>query len=329
VISDTFSFKPTDTLFFRGAEPMIMGESHSSNFNFPPPIHTIEGAIRTLLYFKDKVKHKEFIRAGEKKGGFSIFGPMFLVENEVYVPAPYNWYREKDTATKMKKNIKTCTMFREIAKDSARVNIMKSAKLSDGINLIKTKDNAIYWVKPEGSELESLGGNWMNVKDLINGSDNAEIFPTSNFFSIEPRTGIALTSNRTVRESHIYAFDHSRLLENVEILFAIDRDIPLEDKEILMLGAEQRFGLLRRLTNQVLENIEKVLEDSSDKGDYMSLSIVQGDSNINDNVIATGKIRYLGGWDLHKRYHKDMVGYFPAGTIFKTRCCNGLMQISN
>lgn len=326
MIGNIFSFKPTDTLFFRGAEPMIMGESHGSNFNFPPPIHTIEGAVRTLLYFKDKIKYKDFIKIGERKAGFNTFGPMFLVGSEVYIPAPYYWYREKDTTKKRKK---TYNRFKESEKNSEKSKIVKSAKLSADINLIKAKDDNIYWAKSENNELESLGGNWINFNDLVNGADNAKIFPTSDFFSIEQRTGIALKENRTVRESHIYTFTHSRLLEDVEILFTVDRDIPLEEKEILMLGAEQRFGLLRRVKSQDFETLEKNMKDNDGKGVYINLSLTQGNEDLNKKVIATGKIIYLGGWDMHKRYHKDMVGYFPAGTVFETKCCSGLMKISN
>lgn len=325
MINDVFSFKPTDTLFFRGAEPMIMGKSHSSNFNFPPPVYTIEGAIRTLLYFKDKDKYKDLIKIGENKGGFNVIGPMFLAGGEIYIPAPYSWYKEGDPSEK--ENVKKYSKFMEAVKSLKETKIIKPVKLGEDLDFIKMKSDKIYWAKPENNELGSLGGNWINFKDLLNNSDEAKIFSTSNFFKTEPHIGIALEKNRTARESHIYAFTHSRLLEDVEILFAVDEEVPLEEEEVLTLGAEQRFGLLRKVKNQDFEKLEKKMKDNSNADGYMSLSITKGDENVNKKVIATGKIQYLGGWDLHKGFHKDMVGYFPVGTVFEDKCCYGLIPI--
>jgi len=44
-----YSFLPQDTLFFRGAEPAVMGENHTASVIFPPPAHTIQGALRTAV----------------------------------------------------------------------------------------------------------------------------------------------------------------------------------------------------------------------------------------------------------------------------------------
>ncbi len=334
MISNIFSFKPADTLFFRGAEPMVMGESHSSNFNFPPPAYTIEGAIRTLLYFKDKDKYKDFIRIGKNKGGFNVIGPMFLAGGKVYVPSPYSWYKESKKENKAQceknnsKHEKEYAKFTLAAESLDKTKIIKPKKLDQDIDFIKIKSENIYWAKPEDSELMSLGGNWIDFNDLLNDCNEPKIFSTSNFFRKESHVGIALNKNRTVRESHIYAFTHSRLLEDVEILFGLDIDVPLEEKEILTLGAEQRFGLLRRVKNQDFEKLEKRMKDNGNTGYYMSLSIMKGDENANKTVIATGKIQYLGGWDLSKGFHKDMAGYFPAGTVFENKYCKGLILIS-
>ena len=334
MINDMFQFKPVDTLFFRGAEPMVMGESHSSNFNFPPPSQTIEGAIRTLLYLKDKNEYRDLIRVGERKGGFNIFGPMFLVEDIIYVPAPYSWYRESSKTCKLSnkkdetgEQSKRCRRFKEIARSTEEIKIIKS-KMLENSEFIKIKSDKLYWAKPENGELESIGGNWIDIKDLLESSHEIRFFSKSHFFASEQHVGIALEKNRTVRKSHIYSFNHARLREDVEILFFTDEVLPVNNEEVLTLGAEQRFGLLKRLKN--FESLKKTFEtynEPNDSNGYMCLSIIKGDAELNRQVIATGKIQYLGGWDLYKSFHKDMIGYFPAGTVFKDKVCDRLVPI--
>ena len=333
MINEIFSFKPVDTLFFRGSEPMVMGENHSSNFNFPPPVHTVEGAIRTLLYFKDKNKYRDIIRIGEKKGDFNIIGPMFLVSGEIFVPAPYSWYKEKsqksdkpylNKKSEETKELRHISKFAEIFKKTEPIKVFKSTFI-EGAGLIKTKSNKIYWVKADNGELVSIGGNWINFNDLISdSSEKVKVFSIDQFFNKEPRTGIAL-KGRTVRKSHIYTFTHARLMEDVEIIFGVDKNMPFEDEEILTLGAEQRFGSLKRLKN--FENFKEKFNSDNKNGEYMSLSIIEGNKEANEHIIASGQIKYIGGWDLHKRFHKGIVGYYPAGTVFDERICNGLVSI--
>ena len=52
---DWYKFNPVDTLFFRGAEPMIMGENHTVSHVFPPPAHTLSGALRTAVLIQNGI----------------------------------------------------------------------------------------------------------------------------------------------------------------------------------------------------------------------------------------------------------------------------------
>jgi len=93
-MTDWYSFKPQDTLYFRGAEPANMGESHAASMIFPPPAHTIAGALRTAvimqndLTFEDYRKEKcsqEIIEAIGKPGSYSpfgILGPFFSIRRK-------------------------------------------------------------------------------------------------------------------------------------------------------------------------------------------------------------------------------------------------------
>ena len=71
-----YSFEPSDTVFFRGSEPMEKGHDHTANSIFPPPIHTIAGAIRTYFYNIDKKnnekKYSHIVKIGEEYGEFNL-----------------------------------------------------------------------------------------------------------------------------------------------------------------------------------------------------------------------------------------------------------------
>lgn len=283
-IFNWYSFEPIDTLFFRSSEPMVMGESHDSNFNFPPPIQTIAGAIRTYFYKIDRDDYKDLIKIGEEKGDFELLGPFFEENGIIYIPAPYSWYIDEEEKL-------------------VKAEIIESP-------IIKSSSKELPWAKGFGN-LKPLGGRWMPYDDLDKDKQD-RIKDIDYFFTTELRTGIAL-KNKVVREHHIYSFNHCRLKKGIKIIFGINID-EMGDEGVLVLGAEQRFGMFKK---------EKFSIDLNRTGTkYMSLSLIEGNNATNSSLLSTGKIQYLGGWDLHKGFHKDMKGYFPAGTVFNKKFSN-------
>ncbi|MEN6433162.1 MAG: hypothetical protein ABFD06_09870, partial [Smithella sp.] len=73
----------------------------------------------------------------------------------------------------------------------------------------------------------------------------------------------------------------------------------------------QRFGEYKKLDNVTFPN--------GKTGLFMTLSVLPGNENANSHCIATGRLLYYGGWDLHRGFHKPMKGYFPAGSVFKEK----------
>ncbi len=306
-----YSFKPVDTLYFRGAESAEMGADHNASTLFPPPPQTLAGAIRTeylkqhKIDFKDyasgKVEQKIIDEIGEagSVAPFSIIGPFFRKDGKMYISAPYNWY------------VKTPDGVACYA--ATKHHIIKSIPTTSNL-FVSHKE--VNWAK--GEDIETIGGKWILLDDI----DKTEmrIFPLSFFAETENHTGIALDSKkRTVRESHLYSFRHFRLQEDVELVFGIDKDISLAENGMLKIGAEQRFGSYKK--------IEVPLVSKEKTGLFMSLSMVKGDEEANKSVVATGKIQYVGGWDMVKGFHKPMSGFFPAGTVFNKKLNNNFIEI--
>jgi CRISPR-associated protein Cmr3 len=302
-----FSFEPQDTLYCRGAEPSLMGESHVASAIFPPPAHTIMGAVRTAMLVQNGISFKDYGRpdfqdekiisaigrAGEASP-FSVRGPFFHADGRIWVPCPYTWYREKENRITPEKN-------------SAKIAVTKSAPLRTALIRTSSGDKP-RWAK--GGDMETLGGSWVSFEDLLAPVETKEIRTSADFYVSEPHTGIALDTKtrRTVRKSHIYSFLHARLHHGVRIVFAIDKEIPLADDGVLKVGAEQRFGFYKKM-----ESIE--IKPGSSRL-FMALSLMAIDETANKSLVATGRVVYLGGWDMKKGFHKPKKGFFPAGSVF-------------
>jgi CRISPR-associated protein Cmr3 len=306
-----YSFEPADTLFFRGAEPMNIGENHTATANFPPPVRTLKGALRTTILKQNKIaidqyydnnidgELLEIIGQADKKAGFSIIGPLFELDKMIYVPAPYSWFFDKDDEKKDK------------------IKIHKGAFINSP--LIKTSLKKLFWTKGEKGELKTLGGKWISLSDLYSPNNIISRKGIDDFYHMENRTGIALDSNRSVRTHHLYSFSHARLNKNVKLIFGVDKALPISDKGVLKLGAEQRFGLYSKM--------QDIDFNKGNSGLFMSISQAAGTEQANESIVATGKIQYQGGWDMKKGFHKPMTGFFPPGSVFNKKLNDNFIEI--
>ena len=160
-----------------------------------------------------------------------------------------------------------------------------------------------------------MGGKWVKVEENMFHKDILTFKDIRAFCTVETRVGIAIDANKkVVREGHIYSVNHVRLNKNVELVFGIDGEIELEDEGVMMLGGERRFGRYQM--------IEEVNIPNGGTNMFSSLGITEVNDLTNKILIATGKLNYIGGWDLNRGFHKPMKSFFPAGTIFNERLYN-------
>ncbi len=315
-----YNFTPQDTLYFRGAEPANMGESHSATMIFPPPAHTISGALRTAVLAQHDIDYKKYnagtlppeqndivesIGKSGEASPFDIIGPFFQQEAKIWVPCPNIWFVEK----KVKQN-----------KTIKNMKISISHPVGD-VSLIKTAaGDKLRWVK--GQEMETLGGCWVCLEELCSPDEEKTILENEDFFISENHTGIALdvqNSRRTARDGHLYSFVHTRLREGVSLVFGMSQKLPITDTGVLKLGAEQRFGEYRLFSGRELPQ--------GKSGLFMTLSILPADHHANKACISAGRPLYYGGWDLHRGFHKPMKGYFPAGSVFNEQINKNCIEL--
>lgn len=318
-----YSYTPADTVFCKGAEPMEMGMDHTANSIFPPPVETISGALRAEVLRQNSVSIKGYKNKECDKGiissigecgspaPFRVFGPLFRKDGRFLVPAPYSWFAEKD-----------------LLKKRGTVPVYKGSLMDH--SLVSTDLDSVLWVKGEGSELSSLGGFWVDKDSLSSGAEKMDVWMPEDLFDFEERTGIGLdfssenncrsTSYRTVRTGHLYTFYHSRLKPDVELVFGVDTELPLQNEGCLNLGGEKRFG------RYCLLSPAPQFKDSGD-GYFQTLSLIPYSEESASKLVATGKPVRLGGWDMNRGFHKPMRNYMPAGTVFTEKIDINLVAI--
>jgi len=60
---------------------------------------------------------------------------------------------------------------------------------------------------------------------------------------------------------------------------------------------------------------------------YHDRKQLPADEQANQHCIASGRPHYYGGWDLHRRFHKPMKGYFPAGSVFQKQINDNCIEL--
>jgi CRISPR-associated protein Cmr3 len=331
---------PLDTLFFKGSEPMIAGESHEVRSVFPPMPSTFVGAFCTAILqqrgispvdyisstWKDTDLFKKYPLLGKPGSpSFKIVGPLFHVQTqngsgEWYFPCPANWFSDLSGRPGEKRSVAMADIF----PDSV-----------SSLGLCGSVDYPIWLLKPEKQDLKSLSGYWANksafetmkkgkgVTGIHNSlkateANQASIMTLSAFFKDEVRVGIALeTGTRKAKEGHLYSATHIRLRTGVAMIVGFSEDLVssyLDDHGILTLGGEQRIAHYNMLS-------EAPHLPNGDSPWLMSLSpfphTYLSDYQWQGLPRASGPFIRMGGWDMKKHFHKPMTSYLPAGTVIR------------
>lgn len=302
------SMRPVDTLLVKGASPAGAGESSFHLLVFPPPISTVSGALRTAVlkqrgcpiadYVNGKLQRPDILEQIGEPGSdapFDVLGPLFMKGDTLYLPAPYSWFASKET----------------LKKDGSQLVSVRKTEMLECDLIQSSAGDKIQWVRGGASDMVSLGGYWVTFQDLFSQGTEVSPKPPSFFFSVEHRTGIAL-DGRKVRQSHLYTFPHARLHEDVNLVYGITKDLSLDEQGSLAVGGERRQVHYKKIQLDIPLSVDSASQ-------WMSVSVVEATEEANKAIVAAGKIQYVGGWDMKKRFHKPLKGYFPAGSIFRTK----------
>jgi len=337
----TYLVKPNDTLFFRGGEPMGMGESHFQTSVFPPSPETFVGAIRTLIIsrrgngdfegykngkYKDKDWYKE-IGFNTLPNSFGFVGPFLIKDNKILFVPPSNLFMTSDK----KFAVAAPKSFPEAKYLLSLKNIMWIDKHDD----IEKTD-----LKPVDGymTIEGMGKYLRGSIDELDYKNN--FIQSADLFKNEQRTGIALEKGlRIAKERHLYMTSHKRFKEDTGMIFLLSGVTSFPDSDILQLGGENRTVSYEKITDISVPSYEKDIEIFVTAMPLKVRKVIKGiplteflDDDL--NVALPGGIRskllsysvnrplLFGGWDIAENKSKDMVQYLPAGSVFYFEKCN-------
>lgn len=320
-----YSFSPVDTLFFRGTESMEKGSDHFADTLFPPSMETITGALRTHYLVEHGIPFHRYNRSDFKddrvtgaigrsedeieKLPWSLIGPLIEKKEELYVPAPFTWYADK----------KQVDAYIESASgDTKEPEIIKAKKTESSLIFL---DSDLLWIYSNSGEIKSLGGMWVNLLSL-RGNAPVKLLSPKDIYEGELRTGIALAGEKKrVREGHLFSMKHLRLHQGMSMVFGITGTLDIPESGVLYLGGERRFGRYRK------KEVDFPNESKKDCF-YLSLGPLDGTKEgVADSLVATGKISYMGGWNMRSGFHKPLKGYYPAGTVLSRKINENCMAM--
>ena len=315
----TYRVTPNDTLFFRGGEPMGMGETHFQTSIFPPSPETFIGAVRTSVIahkgngdfrgykngtYNDTSWFKE-IGFKELPDTFQFTGPFLVRGKDILLPPPANLFTDAD---KKGFAIASPRDFQEIA-HSSRIS-------------------GIMWIHGSGGV---TGKNWKPIQDYItlNGIKKYlkgsidELSPETDFigqnalFETEVRTGIALEKKglRTARSGHLYVTSHNRFIEKVGMIFTLEGVSVFPDSLVMRLGGENRTVWCEKCADIDMSGFQENVEFLATTVPMKTKKVVHGMPvteflGEDMNVILPGGVKskltsyalnrpeLFGGWDL-------------------------------
>ncbi len=337
----TYLAAPNDTLFFRGGEPMGMGESHFQTSIFPPSPETFIGAIRTLViarnssgdfggYKNDKYSNKDWYKEvgfGELPESFNFIGPFLNKGNDILFTPPSNLFVTSD---KEKFAIALPKHLNEVKHSSRLKHIMWIDK-NNGVDSSDWKPVGDY-ITVKGMEKYLKGSTAsLNKDDFIQSND---------IFENEKRTGIALNRGlRTVKEGHLFMTSHKRFKINAGFVFHLNGVSSFPDSDILQLGGENRTVIYEKTSDLTFPFFEKGVEFLVTTMPFKVNKVIDEipvpdflDDDL--NVLLPGGVKsklisysvnrplLLGGWDMANNKSKAMVQYLPAGSVFYFERCN-------
>ena len=334
------SFMPVDTLYFKGSRPHAAAGASALQSEFPPPVSTVVGAVRTRLGDALEVDWKNLKAARDHEGldiakligtandtGLLDFAAPYIVKQGVRLyPVPAVLLRNEQHLIRLKPG-------RPVVCDLGRVQL---PELPEGVVAAKPLDKA--WLTEQGLQA-FIAGKLPVLSDIVD---------LDELVQFESRLGIGRNVKlATVESGLLYQTEHLRLAP--EVGFAVQVSMPLAAAKALQdniaVNPLQRFGgegrmvemavreakvtplpsvkcasMLMLLTDMLPpEQAAAVPLPGFVKTNYEGLDCWEGEINgvaLRVKSVVAGKARASGGWDIAANAPKPIQHYVPAGSCF-------------
>ncbi|QKG83298.1 type III-B CRISPR module-associated protein Cmr3 [Kroppenstedtia pulmonis] len=319
-------FRPLDTWFFRGGMPFNRGEKSAVQPEsvFPPPMQTLQGAIRTTLAQRQGWKPGNPLPSelGDPNslGNLGLTGPILLYgEQEVLFPAPNLLVGEKSP--------KKPWQLTRLSPGPAVWTDM--GKVSLPVPLDKTvKGKALdVWLNRQGMEAVLSGG-----MPLDQG-----IYRAKDLWEAERRVGLMRDEKtRTAKDHHLYMPIHTRPRQGLAVAVGV-QGVPEDwhpQETVVSLGGEGRSAAvevrdqLQQESSEWLTPPELVVKEDRL---FYTVTLITPGSFPDKNEAAQrglpglpgccrsaciGKPEQIGGWDVVNNRPRPLKPWLPAGSTW-------------
>lgn len=310
-----YDITPSDTLFFRGTEPLEAGQPATQPL-FPPPVSVLEGAVRTAVLMQNRIFFKDYKdnrcpdqvldligRCGQSPP-FEVTAVAFAVDGEPYVAAPASWYVDLGVRNGQKP---------QTGKDFEGLSV---TRLEAG----KTEENSLNICSSAGDRLPllpmadpfSLSRFWIRCQRLLKSPaeplQEKDILAPGEIYDVESRTGIGMDRGRKVLQGQLYSACHVRLRHGINLLIGLDKEPGLEPTGLIQLGGERRICKYHSTEGPKLPE---------GKGDFfMNPAPLILKEEILPQICCAAPPVTMAGWDLSRGFHKPTTTWLPAGSVF-------------
>lgn len=322
-MNTSWRFTALDTLFFRDGTPFHQGETGNilPGSLFPPPITTLQGAIRTALArSKGWIPGKDWpaeLGTPNDLGQLRLAGPYLRYAGERLYPIPSLYFGEKG---KTGWEIERLVPGSEVECDLGKVRLPMFKQQTQ-----RKRGLLDLWVTQEGLEAVLQGR-----------------FPTSpqmlehdQLWKDEQRIGIMRDyETRVAKDQHLYSLSHVRPQAKLEVeveVWGIPEDCNLEEIQFVPLGGEGRFARVH--LSEISQSFPRMPEliPSQDGQIRFTVSLLTPGRYEDPNLVvrsgppgvpgrcisaSIGKAMQIGGWDLVKKKPRKLTPLLPPGSTW-------------
>lgn len=337
-------FSAVDSLFFRGSRPHAAAGASRLPSEFPPPVTTLVGSLRTRLgdvlganwsELSKQESIEKIIGGAEDTGLLEFLEPRLYKNKQRLYPVPAVLLETADFKT---------VRLRLGEAVNCDLGHVRLPQLPDNVANAKPLEDA--WLTEEGLRL-FLKGKTPNSEHIVRNNE---------LFSAESRLGIGRDASLgTVKTGLLYQTEHLRLVPDVE--FAIVVTMPnqvvdsfvesIEKSPLQRFGGEGRMAHLRvekKINENNFEAIKQpnllvLLSDMLPETDFAQHPIKgltpvkhegidcwEGELHgvaIRLLSVVSGKTKRYGGWDIRSNRPREVQSYIPAGSCFFIEPING------
>lgn len=314
-----WEFQPVDTWFLRKSTPFGMGQSVGiRDIIFPPPVSTLQGAIRTAMARKQgwTPQNPELWPAAlgtpDDLGAMTLRGPYLRHNGTDLFPFPRHLLRAADGWVRLRPG-------NAVRTDIGQRQLPVLARTADNVTPV---ENA--WLTHEGLSCVLQGG---SPKDT-------QIVRAGDLWEPEPHTGLMInTQTRTAETGMLFHTIHSRFTQTTRVTLEV-RGIPAEwhqDIRLVPLGGEGRFAQVTTSDHVAvpIPPLPTFPPSCTAKGYPIFVVLLtpgifhdaagvlrNGPLSVPCLTGVVGRVEMQGGWDLQRHRPRPLRPLVPAGSVW-------------